>query len=414
MYDEVVGLLVSEGIEFIYTAEKFLIELERKYTKFSSLHFEVTTNEKIAYEMAFATSIVKKSAAFVTTNRSVFESLDPMMSSVYMGVLGGMLIISVRDTEHDLSFLGPFAKIPIIVEGNVKNYRDAISFGMSISKKYEIPVLVELDVTSLPQNINHGIQCEIKQDEKGTRACAEFVKDTTRWAATPNFRYTLHVLLNEKIEKIREEFETYPRNITRINGNTGFITYREAALDLLKDDFSTLFLSTVYPLPKKLVSEFIKEMEEVFILSDPHSVLRFQLQNSREKIKSSLAEKSSFNGAFKKEERIHGYELVRDILGPASSMNMAHGIKKLSPEKNILAVTYEDHFFHSGIPAFINALYNGSDYHLLILCSKRESELVHFMENLDFHNYYFINELSEIERYSDNKRLTVFLKKGGI
>ncbi len=70
-------------------------------------------------------------------------------------------------------------------------------------------------------------------------------------------------------------------------------------------------------------------------------------------------------------ETMYGLDVVRDTLGPASSINMAHGIKKTEAERKILAIT-EDFFLHSGMPAFVNTLYNASAYVLLILGDKRK------------------------------------------
>ena len=55
---------------------------------------------------------------------------------------------------------------------------------------------------------------------------AEFVKTPARWAATPKFRYELHKELNDKIEKIRTEFEGYEGNKKILKSKTGLITDR--------------------------------------------------------------------------------------------------------------------------------------------------------------------------------------------
>ena len=65
-------------------------------------------------------------------------------------------------------------------------------------------------------------------------------------------------------------------------------------------------------------------------------------------------------------EVLFGLTVVRDELGPASSLNIAHGMVKSGTEGGILAVTDAEAFLHSGLPAFVNTLYNGSAYLLLI------------------------------------------------
>ena len=102
----------------------------------------------------------------------------------------------------------------------------------------------------------------------------------------------------------------------------------------------------------------------------------------------------------------------RDKLGAASSINMAHGVKKLEPHKKVLAITFEEHFFHSGMPAFVNTLYNNSAYVLLILTNKREDEIRRIMDGFGFNNYHHIDDVSEIENFKDSDTLTVLFFRG--
>ncbi len=410
MIKEIIGILAQEGIEFIYAPQRMAQNVFHDVEKdFPYIHLEVATNEKIAYELAFSASIVKKRSAFLTNTHSLLHALDPIMSSTYMGVLGAMVVLVLRDTEEDVTYLGPFAKIPFVVEGEEKNFPQAIGFGIYISEKFGIPVIVELDLTCLKGEI----KVEKKLTEKRADP-AQFVKETRRWAATPSLRYSLHVLLNEKIRKIREEFELYQGNVSKINGETGFLTYRKKAVDLFARDLSYFVLSTVYPLPSRLVSTFMEKVSEVFIISDPYSVIQFQLESYREKLRPSYEEEALQKRTYKKEEVVYGYLVLRDTLGPASSMNMAHAIKKLNPDERVLALTYEDNFFHSGLAAFINTLYNGSDYHLLILTEKREAEIINFMEALNFKNYHFIRDFDELKFYAEKKGFTVLILGGKI
>ncbi|MCS7280117.1 MAG: hypothetical protein NZ583_00600 [Desulfobacterota bacterium] len=409
MFKDIVQLLIEEGIEFIYTSRKALPLLEVPFCH-PKVHIETVINEKVAYEFALSASIVKKRSCFITGTRELCEALDPIMSSAYMGVLGPLLIVAVRDQDHDFAFLGPFSKLPLIVEGRSEKFRDAISFGMYISEKFEIPVIVELDVLYLDK------LCPISKTGSmvQTTGSFEFHKNPSRWAATPSFRYKLHKILNEKIKSIREEFENYQGNEIRLKGTTGFISYRQSALSFFFEDFSTLYLSTVHPLPLKLVSRFLEDVDEAFVLSDPHSVIEYQICDFKEKIKPFDYQNSIKKNIHGKAETIFGYEVVRDTLGPASSINMAHGIKKTNPERRILAITYEDHFFHSGIPAFINTLYNDSHYHLLILAKNRVSDLKVFMEGIGFKDYYTVEKLEDLKEYLTKDGLTVFIMEGSI
>lgn len=114
----------------------------------------------------------------------------------------------------------------------------------------------------------------------------------------------------------------------------------------------------------------------------------------------------------KPDESIYGFDVVRDKLGPASSINMAHGICKSEPGKKILAITYEDFFLHSGLPAFVNSIYNDSRYTLLIMCNTKEEEIRKILRGFDFNNCHTIPSINEVEKFNAGSEMTVLFCKG--
>jgi len=150
-------------------------------------------------------------------------------------------------------------------------------------------------------------------------------------------------------------------------------------------------------------------MEEVFIAEGPYPAIELQIQD-RSKIVS--AKVGDIPERKKPQETMYGFDVVRDTLGPASSINMAHGIKKTEPGKKILAITFEDFFLHSGMPAFVNTLYNGSAYIILILGDKKEEEIKKILAGFGFNNVFRIDNFSEIERFKDTEDMTVLFCRG--
>jgi TPP-dependent indolepyruvate ferredoxin oxidoreductase alpha subunit len=404
MYERICRLLLNNGVRLIYTTNRIigstLKKLEKKYPSF---HSEVSTNEKIAYELALTGSIASKRTACMLSTEGIYEALDPVMSSAYMGVVGGFLIVCIRETEEEVTPLGPFSKLPVMVAENAEELTRSVSFGYEISEKYGIPVIIQatpIDESHAPITTQHLPL---------TTHHSQFTKNPSQWAATPRFRFQLHKELNSKIEKIREEFEGYAGNVKVKKGKTGVITDRHSGLEFYDEDTSMLYISTVFPLPNKLVNAFIEEMDKVYVVDGPHHPIELQIQDRRKVIMEQM-EKAHKRP--KPEEKMYGFTVLRDILGPASSINMAHGIKRLEPDKKVLAITYEDHFFHSGMPAFVNTLYNSSSYVLLIMTNTKEEEIKKIMKGCGFSNFFHINAVSEVEKFKDRKDLTVLFCKG--
>jgi indolepyruvate ferredoxin oxidoreductase, alpha subunit len=408
MYEDLCRLLTENGARLIYTTSRSVgTALGKLKDQNSTFHYEVAINEKTAFELAFTGSIAAKRTACVFSTEGLYEALDPVMSSAYIGVTGGFLIICFQETDEEITPVGLFSKLPLMIAENPVELARSIEFGYYLSDKYQIPVLIQATPTF---DDGREVASSTLNTQHSTLGPSRFVKDPGRWAATPKFRYQLHKQLNEKTEQIRDEFEQYAGNRTTLHGKTGIITCKREYVQFYEEDTSVLYVSTIYPLPLKLVNNFIEQMEEVFILEGEYPAIELQIPE-RKKVRAERFERGP--ARIKPTETMYGFNtVVRDTLGGASSISMAHGIKKLEPGKKVLAITFENHFFHSGMPAFVNTLYNNSSYVLLILASEREDEISKIMEGCGFRNYHHLDNIAEVEKFKDADKLTVLFCKG--
>ncbi len=443
MHDRICEILVENGVQFLYVTNKIVEKTARQIAGANpSFHCESSINEKNAFELALTCSWASKKAACLTSSEGLYEALDPLMSSAYTGVAGGFVIVAVQENDTEITPIGLFSKMPLLVTETAEEFSRAVRYAYHISEKYQIPVIIQakpLDEkvqgtrykaqgveTSLePLTFNLGPHTRPNDPttpltplhpytptpvsyDSTTRRVADFVKTPGRWAATPKFRFELHKELNDKVERIRAEHEEYEGNIVTIKDSTGVISDRSDISQFFDEDVSFLKLATVFPLPQKLVSGFVEKMDLVFI-SETYPAIELQIDD-RKKISKGPA--GMIHRGPKPDESICGFDVVRDKLGPASSINMAHGIVKSEPDRNILAITYEDFFLHSGMPAFVNSIYNDSHYTLLIMSNNKEGEIRNILRGFGFNNCHTIGSMKEVERFSGTRELTVLFCKG--
>jgi TPP-dependent indolepyruvate ferredoxin oxidoreductase alpha subunit len=417
MYENVCRLLLENGARLVYTGSRAVGDtLKRLGKEFPSFHSEASQNEKIAFELALTGSYVTKRTACIFTTDGIYEALDPLMSSAYTGVIGGFLVVCMKETDEEVTPLGPFSKLPVIVAEDMESLTRAVTYGYTLSEKYEIPVIIQAAAEAAVLRSESGVRGKAKSNHSkldplsSTLTASQFTKNPGRWAATPKFRFQLHKELNGKIESIRGEFAQYAGNVSVLRGKTGVITDRRSSMQFYEEDVSMLYLSTVYPLPHELVDAFIEKMDEVFVAEGTCPAIELQI-SERKKVRKGLGSRK-MRSRKEKEETMYGFKVVRDTLGPGSAINMAHGMKKLDPDRKVLAITQEDHFFHSGMPAFVNTLYNNSSYLLVIMTNEKEQKIGKVLEGCGFHNFYHIDNVSEIEKYKGKRNLTVLFCRG--
>ena len=142
MYQSIYELILSCGARLVYTAGAAGLEVNS--SKGPGTHFEACINEKAAFEMALAGAWTAKRAACIFSAAGVYEALDPLMSSAYMGVKGGLVIVAVKEGSLDVTPLGLFSKLPVLVcDGSRDGLSSTLSFAFDLSERYEIPCLVE-------------------------------------------------------------------------------------------------------------------------------------------------------------------------------------------------------------------------------------------------------------------------------
>ena len=176
-------------------------------------YVEWSTNEKVAFDNAFAASITGKRAACCMKQVGLNVAADSLMSSAYLGAVGGLLIISADDpgphssqTEQDTRFMARLAKVPVLDPSNPQEAREMVGLGLEISEEFRVPVVLRpaIRVCHARQNIAFG---KIEKNQSKS----VFQKDPMRWAATPRFRLILHGELNKKLDQIGEKFEGLSR-----------------------------------------------------------------------------------------------------------------------------------------------------------------------------------------------------------
>ncbi len=407
MYQSIYELILSCRARLVYTAGRPGGEVNA--AKGSGVHFDACINEKVAFEMALAGAWCAKRTACIFSVEGVYEALDPLMSAAYLGVKGGLVIAAVKEGALDVTPLGLFSKLPVLVsDGSPDGLSSALSFAFDLSERYEIPCLVE----TLPP---HG-PVKRADDVRRPEGRSAFVKDPARWAAIPHFRYELHKGLNKKIDSMADEFETYLGNTQLLRGKRGLITHHAYGEKASGDDVSVLSLGSVFPLPRRLVSAFIDRMEEVRVVEGPYAAIGLQVKQ-KERIEGHPISKGGHArgaGASGGREVLFGLTVVRDELGPASALNIAHGMVKSGTEGGVLAVTDAEAFLHSGLPAFANTLYNGSDYLLLIKTKGGSVELERLFRGFGFSRCFRVKTAGEIENYHGEGRLTVLLYEGDV
>ena len=249
--DAIARGLVESGCQFIAaypgTPSSEILPGVVRFKKENNLeiYIEWSTNEKVAFENALVASYTGKRTAVTMKQVGLNVATDPLMSSAYIGTVGGFVIISCDDpgphssqTEQDTRFMAMFAKVPVFDPASARDAQQMLPIAFELSEKFQIPVILRPVM-----RVSHSQQTITFNPILRTERKADFKRNPQRWSATPRFRFALHKELNLKLRKIAEEFGS----MTSLNfiehdreravlgiiaGGIGYAIARDTLLDL--------------------------------------------------------------------------------------------------------------------------------------------------------------------------------------
>ena len=219
--------------------------------------------------MAIAGAWTAKRTACIFSAAGVYEALDPLMSSAYMGVKGGLVIACVKDGDLDVTPLGLFSKLPVLVSDGSPDGLSALSFAFDLSERYEIPCMVE---TLLPVSLSRG------RKSSGSGGSFHLREGHGEMGRDPPVQVPA-------AQGPQREDRQDARGVRDIRGQRagpagekGLITHHACRKEAADDDVSILSLGSVFPLPQWLVSTFIDRMEEVRVVEGPYAAIGLQVK----------------------------------------------------------------------------------------------------------------------------------------
>ena len=129
------------------TPSSEILETISKY-RHDGVYIEWSVNEKAAMEVAAAAAYSGARAMVTMKQVGLNVAADPLMSLAYVGVKGGMVIVSADDpgpissqTEQDTRRFADFCRIPVFDPSSPEEAYKMIGDAFEYSEKYNTPVL---------------------------------------------------------------------------------------------------------------------------------------------------------------------------------------------------------------------------------------------------------------------------------
>ena len=249
-----------------------------------SVYVEWSVNEKAALEVAAGASYAGARTLVTMKQVGLNVASDPLMSLSYVGIKGGMVIVSADDpgpissqTEQDTREFARFSKLPVFDPSTPGEAYEMIRDAFEYSEKYGTPVLFRPTT-----RVCHSC-ADIELSEPISHKPEGFVKDTMRWVIFPKTSYLNHIKIEKRRPVLSADFSEYRFNTLSGSGKTGIVssgisyTYLKEALIDCEKEVKLLKIATAYPFPEELALRFFEGLERVLVIEELDPVIEHEL-----------------------------------------------------------------------------------------------------------------------------------------
>ncbi|MFB3882226.1 MAG: indolepyruvate ferredoxin oxidoreductase subunit alpha [Armatimonadota bacterium] len=390
------------------------------------LHAEWSPNEKVALEVGIGASLAGARALVSMKHVGLNVASDPLMTASYVGVRGGLVIVTADDpgmfssqNEQDNRHYAPFAKAPMLEPSDSQEAKDFTIAAFELSERFDTPVLLRITT-----RIAHSDSL-VRLGERVEREPSGFVCEPAKTVMVPGNARRRHELVEARTVALRQYAEACPLNrLEKGDSRTGVIC-SGAVYQYVKEvrpSASILKLGLTWPLPEKLIRRFARSVEKLYVVEEldpyleeqiramgvelahrptaprtgelnPNAVARFL--GSRRKLARAPAEglpprppalcpgcgHRALLTVLKRLKVFVSGDIGCYTLGVqpplqtmdtcicmGASISVAHGVEKATGRSdNMVAVIGDSTFVHSGITPLIDIVYNRGTSTVIIL-----------------------------------------------
>ena len=248
-------------------------EITEYASTYPEIYSEWAPNEKVAVEAALGASIAGRRSFSGMKHVGLNVAADPLFTSSYTGVNGGVVIAVADDpgmhssqNEQDSRHYARAAKIPMLEPSDSAECLRMAKLAYELSERYDTPVLLRLTT-----RVAHSRSvCETGEREE--RAVIPYKKDVMKYVMMPAMARGRHVKAEERMKELGGFAETFAGNTVEINNAgigiiTSGISYQYAK-EALGVNANYLKLGMVWPLPVKLIKDFAAAAGKIYVIEE--------------------------------------------------------------------------------------------------------------------------------------------------
>ena len=269
------------------------------------VHLEWSVNEKAALEVAAAAAYSGARAMVTMKQMGLNVASDPLMSVAYIGVKGGLVIVSADDpgpissqTEQDTRRYADFCRIPVLDPSSPEEAYEMIREAFDLSEKFGTPVLFRPTT-----RVCHAYAAVEVPDSFTPGPCEGFVRDPGRWVIFPRLSYINHGRIEKRNQEIGREFSSFRFNTVEGGKNEKAVVTSGVSYTYVKEclkgheEVRLIRIATAFPFPEEFMLRALDGVKEVLCIEELSPYIEEQILKTAGRHHLSLCVSGKLDGS---------------------------------------------------------------------------------------------------------------------
>ena len=241
--------------------------------------FEWSVNEKVAFEVACGAAMAGGRAIAAMKQVGLNVAMDPLMTIAYVGVTGGLVLVSADDpgmhssqNEQDNRVLARFARCPTFEPADSQEAYAMTRAAFDLSEKYRVPVVLRLTT----RTSHTSCVVELPDEPPPARDLLPYAKDARRRVSVPANARRMREEAETRTALLAAESETSAFNYPLDGeGDTAFVA-SGVAWQYVREVFPerpAFKVGFSWPLPVEQLRAFAKGRTRIVVVEENDPVI---------------------------------------------------------------------------------------------------------------------------------------------
>lgn len=258
-------------------------EISENLVQYKEIYCEWSPNEKVATEVAIGASISGVRAMASMKHVGVNVAADPLYTVSYIGATGGLVLVAADDpglyssqNEQDTRMVGRAAQVPVIEPSDSQEAKDFMKFAFDMSEKYDTPVILRTTTRLSHSQGTVTLEDRVEPEDK------VYERNIKKNVMMPGMAKMRHIAVEERTNAMIKDGCDFPINRVEMNDTSIGVIASGIPYQYVKEalpNASVLKLGLVNPLPRKLIEDFAKKVDKLYIVEELDPVIETQVKS---------------------------------------------------------------------------------------------------------------------------------------